>query len=272
MPEQNISSHKQKMEAAPKHHPFHIPIVILQNGLLSCIVLVIIWSIGAGFYSDDFLPGPLTTLQGAIGIIKKGTLTQDIAVSMVRVFKGWLLGIAVAIPMGLCIGAFKKVSYVIEPLINFFRFVPAIGFITLFLLWFGVGESSKVALIFYATVFPVLINTIAGVHAVDNSLVEASQSLGASKAETFFHVLVPSSIPGIFTGVRLGLSGAIICIVAAEMLASSDGLGYLIYTSRVYYRTDWIFVGIFTLGVIGFVLDRLMQLFGKKVLGRFGIH
>jgi len=128
-----------------------------------------------------------------------------------------------------------------------------------------------VALIFYATIFPVLINTIAGVHRVDQTLIEASQSLGASRIETFFHVLVPSAVPGIFTGVRLGLSGAIICIVAAEMLSASDGLGYLIYTSRVYYRTDWIFVGIFTLGLIGFVLDRLMLLFGKKVLGRFGL-
>lgn len=245
--------------------------MMLQNGLISIFIFLAIWAIGAAFYTDDFLPGPLTTWQGALTIIQNGTLGQDIAVSMLRVAEGWLLGIIVAIPLGLCIGSFKRLAYIIEPLINFFRFVPAIGFITLFLLWFGIGESSKVALIFYATIFPVLINTIAGVHRVDQTLIEASQSLGASRIETFFHVLVPSAVPGIFTGVRLGLSGAIICIVAAEMLSASDGLGYLIYTSRVYYRTDWIFVGIFTLGLIGFVLDRLMLLFGKKVLGRFGL-
>lgn len=245
---------------------------LLQHGLISILVLIAVWTLGAAFYTDDFLPGPLTTLQGGIEIIGKGVLIQDIFVSMSRVLKGWLLGIAIAVPMGMCIGAFKRFSYVLEPLINFFRFVPAIGFITLFLLWFGVGETSKVALIFYASIFPILINTIAGVHGVDKSLLEASQSLGAKRRETFFHVLLPSAVPGIFTGVRLGLSGAIICIVAAEMLAASDGLGYLIYTSRVYYRTDWIFVGIFTLGAIGFFLDRLMQLFGRNVLGRYGIH
>ncbi|MFV0466162.1 MAG: ABC transporter permease [Lachnospiraceae bacterium] len=249
-----------------------ILIRLLQHGLLSSLVLLAVWYVGAKFYTDDFLPGPMATLQGAVEIIQKGVLWQDITVSMGRVLKGWSLGMLVAVPLGLCIGAFRRVSYIIEPLINFFRFVPAIGFITLFLLWFGVGEASKVALIFYATIFPILINTIAGVHSVDPSLIEASQSLGAKRQETFFHVLVPSAVPGIFTGIRLGLSGAIICIVAAEMLAASEGLGYLIYTSRIYYRTDWIFVGIFTLGIIGFTLDRLMQLFGRKALKRYGIR
>ena len=122
-------------------------------------------------------------------------------------------------------------------------------------MWFGVGEKSKVALIFYAVIFPVMINTIAGV-----------------RAKTFFTVIIPSAVPNIFTGVRLGLSGAIICIVAAEMLAASEGIGYLIYTSRLYYKTDWIFIGIFTLGIIGFLADRLLQFVGRKALKRFGVR
>lgn len=150
--------------------------------------------------------------------------------------------------------------------------MPAIGFITLFLMWFGVGENSKTALIFYAVIFPVMINTIAGVRAVDQSLVEASRSLGASGRTIFFTVIAPSAIPQIFTGVRLGLSGAIICIVAAEMLAASEGIGYLIYTSRLYYKTDWIFIGIFTLGFLGFLADRVLLFAGRKFLYRFGVR
>ena len=176
------------------------------------------------------------------------------------------------IPAGLCIGHFKKIGEIFEPFLNFFRFVPAIGFITLFLMWFGVGEKSKVALIFYAVIFPVMINTIAGVRTVDDALIEASESLGANGAKTFFTVIIPSAVPNIFTGVRLGLSGAIICIVAAEMLAASEGIGYLIYTSRLYYKTDWIFIGIFTLGIIGFLADRLLQFVGRKALKRFGVR
>lgn len=107
---------------------------------------------------------------------------------------------------------------------------------------------------------------------MDYSLIEAAQSMGAGRSKVFFTVIVPSAVPNIFTGVRLGLSGAIICIVAAEMLAASEGIGYLIYTSRLYYRTDWIFTGIFTLGIIGLLADKLLRLLGKRFLYRFGVR
>lgn len=245
--------------------------IILKSTILTWILLVLIWKFGSLFYSTDFLPGPLVTVQGAAALVSDGTLWNDIIFSLGRVLKGWLLGIVFAIPVGLCIGNFRWVGAIFEPFLNFFRFVPAIGFITLFLLWFGVGETSKVALIFYAVIFPVMVNTIAGVRTVDNALIEASESMGASRLKTFFSVVVPSAVPNIFTGVRLGLSGAITCIVAAEMLAASEGVGYLIYTSRLYYRTDWIFTGIVTLGLIGFLADKLIRLLGRKFLGRFGV-
>ncbi len=245
---------------------------VLKSGLITWILLLVIWSIGSLFYTPDFLPNPIITLDGAKTLVTSGTLWTDIFVSMSRVLKGWTAGLLFAIPVGLYVGNFKWASYVFEPFLNFFRFVPAIGFITLFLLWFGVEEKSKVALIFYAVIFPVMVNTIAGVRSVDRSLIEAAESMGASKRRTFFTVVFPSAIPNIFTGVRLGLSSAIICIVAAEMLAASEGLGYLIYTSRLYYRTDWIFAGIFTLGLIGLLADKLLRFLGKKFLYRFGVR
>ena len=150
---------------------------ILKSGLITWVLLLFIWGVGALFYTDDFLPNPLVTLDGAKTLITSGTLWTDIVVSMGRVLKGWSLGLLFAIPVGLCVGNFKVISYVFEPFLNFFRFVPAIGFITLFLLWFGVGETSKVALIFYAVIFPVMVNTIAGVRSVDYSLVEAAESM-----------------------------------------------------------------------------------------------
>ena len=188
---------------------------VLKSGLITWILLLAIWSVGSSFYTPDFLPNPIVTLDGAKTLITSGKLWTDILVSMGRVLKGWTAGLLFAIPVGLVVGNFKWASYVFEPFLYFFRFVPAIGFITLFLLWFGVEEKSKVALIFYAVIFPVMVNTIAGVRSVDHSLIEAAESMGASKRKTFFTVVFPSAIPNIFTGVRLGLSSAIICIVAA---------------------------------------------------------
>ncbi|MDD6306842.1 MAG: DUF4976 domain-containing protein [Clostridiales bacterium] len=156
--------------------------IILKCGMITWVLLLLIWQFGSLFYSDDFLPGPITTFAGAGKLVASGDLLRDILISMQRVLKGWLLGIVFAIPAGLCIGYFKKIGFIFEPFLNFFRFVPAIGFITLFLMWFGVGEESKVALIFYATIFPVMINTIAGVRTVDSALIEASESLGATAA------------------------------------------------------------------------------------------
>jgi NitT/TauT family transport system permease protein len=138
-------------------------------------------------------------------------------------------------------------------------------------MWFGVGEVSKVALIIYSASFPILINTIAGVASINETSIQAAQSQGASQLQVFFTVTVPASVPHMFIGLRLGLSGAIISIVAAEMLAAQNGIGYLIYTSRIYFKTEWIFVGIFTLGLTGYMCDKLLRLFGRVVLKRYGI-
>ena len=245
---------------------------ILGSGVLTWVLLLAIWKAGSLFYPPEFLPGPLETWKGAFSLISDGTLAGDVWVSLGRVLKGWVLGVVFAVPVGLCVGCFPWAGRIFEPFLNFFRFVPAIGFITLFLLWFGVGETSKVALIFYAVIFPVMVNTIAGVRSVDTALLEAAESLGARRAKTFFTVILPSAVPHIFTGIRLGLGSAIICIAAAEMLAASEGVGYLIYTSRLYYRTDWIFTGIFTLGLMGLDADKLLRILGKRVLSRFGVR
>lgn len=244
---------------------------LTKHGLFAWLLLLVIWIIASKISDSSFLPSPWKTLTSAKELIKTGTLQSDLLISLLRILAGWLAGTIIAVPLGLFIGQFKIIRYLFEPLINFFRFVPAIGFLTLFLLWFGVGEVSKIALIIYATMFPIIINTITGVIAIDPLKIESAQSQGASKFQVFYSVVIPSAVPNIFTGVRLGLGGAIIAIVAAEMLAAQNGIGYLIYTSRLYYRTDWIFVGIFVLGFIGYLSDTLLRLFGKVVLKKYGV-
>ena len=194
---------------------------ILKCGIISWVAIIALWGIGSLKYDEYFLPSPKETIDSMKELIKDGTLWSDIVASVGRVIKGWLLSIIFAVPMGLIVGNFRPVRWLVEPILSFFRFVPAIALTTLFLMWFGVGEESKVALIFYASFFPMCVNTIAGVASTDKQLVEAASCMGAKKARVFFTVVVPSAVSNIYTGIRLGLSSAIICVVAAEMLVGS---------------------------------------------------
>ncbi len=244
---------------------------ILKCGVISWAIILVIWGLGSLAYDEYFLPSPQETIDGLAVLISNGTLGTDILASLSRVFKGWLLAILFAVPLGLLIGNFKPVRWLVEPILSFFRFVPAIALTTLFLMWFGVGEESKVALIFYASFFPIFVNTIAGVVSTDPSLVEAASCMGAKKLRVFFTVVVPSAVSNIFTGIRLGIGSSFTCVVAAEMLVGSDGLGYLINSSKLYYKTNWAFAGILTLAVIGFIADRILQYIGKKALSHYGV-
>jgi NitT/TauT family transport system permease protein len=243
-----------------------------KSGILTWTLLVIGWGVIALFYSSTYWPGPIETILGAQELILDGTLFQFALISLWRVIKGWVIGCAVAVPIGILIGRNRIVREMVEPVINYFRFIPAIAFLTLFIMWFGVGERSKTILIMYATCFTVIINTASGVLSIDENRILAARTLGTSELQILLHVILPSCVPFIFTGVRLGMGGAYTSIVAAEMLAAKEGLGYLIFTSRLYFRIDWILAGIIVLGLIGFLTDQALRLFGKVVLRRYGIH
>ncbi|MBR5178483.1 MAG: ABC transporter permease [Lachnospiraceae bacterium] len=249
----------------------NIAVKILKSGVISWIVIITIWGLGSLNYDEYFLPSPHETLTSMSTLIENGRLQADILASVSRVLRGWILAVLAGVPLGLVVGSFKAVRWLIEPILSFFRFVPAIALTTLFLMWFGVGDESKIALIIYASFFPIFVNTIAGVASTDGSLIEAASCMGAKKIRIFFTVMVPSAVSNIFTGIRLGLSSSIICIIAAEMLVGSNGLGYLINSSKLYYKTSWAFAGIVSLAIIGFLADRLLQLIGKKALKHFGV-
>lgn len=248
-----------------------LPGRLIQTGAVSWIIVFTVWGLGSLAYDEYFLPSPYETIVSFQKLWGDGTLQADILASVGRVLRGWALAVAAGVPLGLLVGSFKPVRWLVEPILNLFRFVPAIALTTLFLLWFGVGDKSKIALILYASFFPIFINTIAGASSTDRSLIEAAECMGASRIKIFFSVIVPSAVPNIYTGVRLGLSASIICIIAAEMLVGSDGLGYLINSSRLYYKTGWAFAGIVSLALMGFLADRFLQFTGRRVLKHFGV-
>lgn len=265
--ENHINGHKRQTKFSWKD----ILTVLTRGGLFSWLLILAVWQLAALSNSDYFLPGPISVVRNFGELIGSGVLWTDIIFSVGRAGKGWLLGIVLAVPLGLLIGNFEKIRWLTEPFLNFFRFVPVLALTSLFLMWFGVGEESKIALITYATFFPMLINTIAGVGSTNKILLEAAQCMGASRLRVFLTVVVPSSIPFVFTGIRLGLGGSILCVVAAEMLVANNGLGYLIYSSRLYYKTGWMFVGILTLGILGFAADRLITYLGRRFLKQYGV-
>lgn len=244
---------------------------LLKSGVLSWIIALIVWHIISLFSKPDYLPGPIATALGTKELILDGTLFKFILVSLRRVLTGWGFGVLVAVPLGLLIGRVKFFKELAEPFLNFFRFIPAIAFITLFILWFGIGEQSKIILIMYATAFIVTINTATGVMAVDEDKIRAARSLGASELQILLNVIVPAAIPYIFTGVRLAMGNSFMAIVGAEMIAAKEGVGYMIWTSRLYFKTDWVFTGLLSLGLMGFATDTLLRLIGAKAMKRYGI-
>lgn len=239
--------------------------------ILLWISVAAIWQLGAWLYGPEVIPGPVATLLAARELLQDGSLLQYIGISFYRVFVGWTLGSLIAIPIGILIGKVDVIRNFAEPLLNFIRFVPPIAFITLFLVWFGIGEQSKIALILYATLFIVIMNTLTGVLSVEEDKIRAARSMGSSEWQIVIHVIVPATTPYIFTGVRLAMGTSFMAIVGAEMIASNEGIGYLIWNSRLFFRTDWIFVGLISLGLMGFATDRLLGLFGRKMLSRYGV-
>lgn len=239
--------------------------------VLSIVLGIGIWQVAAMFSGPTILASPAETFTAAIELARDGRLWDSTYISLQRILIGWGIGVAVGVPIGILTGRIKIVSALLEPYIQFFRFIPPVALVTLAIAWFGMGEMSKVSLIFYTTVFIVIVNTQAGVFAIPDSKLRAAASLGANPRQILGHIVLPSTIPYIVTGARLAMGNSFLTIVAAEMVAAQEGLGSLIWTSRNFGRIDWIIVGIIMLGVIGFLCDLALRKAGTKMLKRYGV-
>ena len=230
-----------------------------------------VWQLASLRVPTLFLPSPLETWEGFLELVEDGTLGTSILASGARILVGWGLGVAVGVPLGIFMGYFRWVRRLFDPYIEFFRFIPPIAFVTLAVIWLGPGEASKVALIFYTTVFIVTLNTIAGTVSVPELRLRAAASLGAGPLTTLRTVIVPSTVPYMVTGARLAMGNSFLTIVSAEIVAAQEGLGSLIWNARNYSRTEWVFVGIITLGLLGFLFDRILRIAARTLLKRYGV-
>lgn len=224
------------------------------------------------FDSPVLFPGPAKTATRAIELIEEGRLQADILVSLQRILIGFVVGSVIGALAGLAMGSSQLVADLFRPLVNFFRFIAPTAWIATAMVWFGLGEASKISLIIYSTVFVVLLSSMIGVGAVARNKIRAARCLGATKRQIFFLVTLPGALTYVLTGMRMALMNAFMTVVAAEMIAAEAGLGYLIYNSRQWMETDSIFVGMLTLGIVGLMADRLFVLISRTMLRRFSLH
>ena len=206
------------------------------------------------------LPPPSEVYTGAVELISKGLLQRDILASLKRV--GMALGAAslIGFPLGAALGGSRHFAWSFEPVVGFFRPIPPLAWIPLSILWFGIGDAQNVYIIFLAAVFPIMLNTMEGVRDVDQQLIRAARTLGANKFTIAFTVILPATLPAMFVGFRVGTGIAWMALVAGELVASTSGLGYLINQGRYIFRSDYIIVGMVTIGVIGLMLDGMVRL------------
>ena len=219
------------------------------------------------------LPTPVQVILGIGELARQGVLFQHVMASLFRVSVGYSLAVALAIPLGLVMGRFAGVYAAVNPVIQMLRPISPIAWIPLAILWFGVGDVSPVFLIFLSSFFPMVVYTTAGVHTIDRQYMRASQNFGVSGFKLLRLVILPGALPQIIVGMRISVGVAWLVVVAAEMIALSAGLGFLIMDSRnAGNRYDLVVAGMVMIGVIGLMLDILMRRLErlKMVQWRYG--
>ncbi|WP_248616764.1 ABC transporter permease [Paraoerskovia marina] len=212
-------------------------------------------------------PTPPEVVAKAGEMWSSGILQEDILASLGRVLTGFLIGSALAIPVGFLMGWYTVARGLFEPWIQFFRTIPPLALLPLVLVLMGIGELPKVFVIFLAAFLACVISTYQGVVGVDKTLINAARVLGAKDGRIFARVVVPASTPFILVGMRVGLGSAWATLVAAELLAAQAGLGYRMQQAQLYYDLATIFVDIIAIGILGLVMDRLLLLAETKLTG-----
>lgn len=245
---------------------------MLGTWIVSLTVGVLLWWLASSIMGPYVMPSPVETVKAIGDLIERGTLFDAIGASLSRILSGWVIGLALGAPIGILMGRIRIVRNFLDPYVEILRFIPAIALVTVMVVWFGLGEQSKIALIVYTSVFVVVISTTDATLRISNDKVLAARSLGAGNLQVLSTVVLPSAVPGIITGARLAMANSFLTIVSAEMVAARNGLGTIIWTSYSFGRIDWIFAGIVTLGILGFVCDRIIRLISHRFLGRFGVR
>lgn len=216
------------------------------------------------WFPTAMIPSPMEVLQA--GWESRDTIPTDVAVSLLRVVEGFAIAAVAGVLLGCMSASFRLAENILDPILEVLRPIPPLAFLPIFIIWFGLGEMSKVLMIAFASFFTVYVNTYQGVRYADPLLMRAALSLGAKPSSAFFTIALPSAMPEIFTGLRLGMGMAFFVLVAAELLAADSGLGYRIQEARWQFRVDRMFFGAALIGVVGYVLLHALKRLEDRLL------
>ena len=247
----------------------------LSTRVISVLTLVALlalwWTVTAfGLIEPLFLPPPSAVLQKGWLLATTGymesTLWQHLGASLGRIGVGLLVAVLTAIPVGIAIGRNRVAQGVLDPLIEFYRPIPPLAYLPLIVIWCGIGELSKVLLIYLAIFAPIAIATATGVRTVDPAKLRAAQSLGATRSQLIRHVILPSALPDILTGVRIGLGVGWSTLVAAELIAATSGLGFMVQSAAQFLVTDVVILGILVIAIIAFALEMSLRALQRRLV------
>ena len=240
---------------------------------VSISLAVLAWAVFAHYFAiPDLVPSPLATFDTGAELLRSGALLDHVAISLERVLVGYAAGCILGIAIGTLMGRIPLVAQFADPLLQLMRPISPVALVPLSIIWFGIGDLSRYFIIFYGVVIIMIMNTAAGVAATPNIRLNAAKCLGARPVQIFLRVVLPSAVPYVLTGMRVALGFAFMGIVAAEMIAAQSGIGYLIMQSRTLLRTDIMFVGLVTLGVLGAIIDGCFKLAIDRTMRRFMEH
>ncbi|MCV9922009.1 taurine ABC transporter permease TauC [Pseudomonas sp. BT-42-2] len=239
---------------------------------LTLTALLALWWLvtAAGWVEPLFLPSPADILAKAWVLLTQGymdaSLWQHLGASLGRIGLALAAASLTAIPVGIAIGYNRIARGILDPLIEFYRPIPPLAYLPLIVIWCGIGELSKVLLIYLAIFAPIAIATATGVRTVDPAKLRAAQSLGASKAQLIRHVILPSALPDILTGIRIGLGVGWSTLVAAELIAATSGLGFMVQSASQFLVTDVVVLGILLIALIAFALEMGLRALQRKLV------
>lgn len=237
----------------------HVALTVVTKSAV-IVALLLLWELAPrlGLVDRTFLPPFSEVARAWWGLAADGQLATNTRASLARSFTGFGLAVAVAVPLGLLIGWYRPVADLLGPLLEVFRNTAALALLPVFVLLLGIGETSKISIVVYACTWPILLNTISAVRNVDPTLVRLARSMDLSAPRLFQKVILPASVPTIFTGIRLAGAVSILVLVAAEMIGAKAGLGYLINASQYNFAIPQMYAGIITISAIGVAFNQLL--------------
>jgi ABC-type nitrate/sulfonate/bicarbonate transport system permease component len=221
-------------------------------GFAGVALLLAGWALAAALLDNAILlPSPLATLGGFAEVLKDGTLLTDVAASLKRVLSGFALAAVTGVPLALLVVSFRTLSRVLLPVLALLRPIPPIAWVPIAILWFGLGDKPSYFVTAVAAFFPVFLNALGGARSVEAQHLRAARCLGAGKLALLRYVYLPSSLPAVWTGLKIGLGQSWMAVVTAELVAAQSGLGHMIELNRLQLETPRVFVGMFMIALIG---------------------